>query len=766
MAESTVPLQRAWNSWDSEHPAEMQYLPLGLRITPCAYASSTNGFTRFTAGSEGVRLGPRTIDGSCIALDLAHAGTALSLNYHKPDPFTLCGSWEAHRTGEWGLRFWVLLVLRLAPPTGDGDLVDWHFDPESGAMTARSGATHIVIRGERPPLLATFHDSLDALQQEFETKGYFYLESRGSSGPVAVLRYNLEEMSRFRFVATLANDPVLAVRQAATQLEEPPPQPSRAEGGSVGTATGALDAIRDVIGWNSVWDSVNRRPYTTASRNWVTPKFGGFGIWLNDALYHALMAGLFDVQLARENLLSVLAGATPQGNLPCLVTGRDAWIDRSQPPIGAFITWLLYLRTGDRDLLTLAADSLLRNHEWWWRERDGNGDGLVEYGTSPLGSGLYRGTKLAAKDESSMDNSPVHDEAVLDAQSRTLDCADVGLNSLLALDGEMLARMMRVLGQVEIADRLESRSEVLRQRIQTELWDEERGVFANRLWSGKFVRSLAPTSFYPLLAGAATPEQVEKLLLLLKDERKFGGRWLLPSVTRDDPAFADNVYWRGRIWPPLNFLVYHGLRRYGFEDEAGVLADNACRLFMAEWAPHRRCAENYNADTGAVCDQPDTDPFYSWGALLPLMSLSETLDLNPWNGWEVTHHAEEGRVGPVLTPAGEAVVATEAGCLTLSIRGGWTLRTNLLGRIRHLRLEAQSVGLTLPPINEAGAPKWLELRRERGRTVALARIAGRPIDCEADGDVLRFRLPASDRAASFELLLDTDQEAAAPGAVR
>ncbi len=754
MSETTIPLRRAWNSWDSDHPAEMSYLPLGLRITPCAYAASTNAFTRFPAGDAGVRLGPRGIDGEVLRLDLEHAGTVLTLGYDKPDPFTLRGSWEARRLGEWGLRFWVVLVLRLAPPTAEGRLAEWRFDPETGVMTARSGPMEVIVRGERPPLLATFHESLEALRQEFEEKGYFYLDSRGEAGPVAALRYNLEEMPRFRFVATLANDRALALRTAALRLDETPkaPDPLPVQ---TGDAAGALDAIRDVIGWNTVWDAVNRRPYVTASRNWVAPKFGGFGVWLNDALYHALMAGLFDAELARENLRVALAGATPQGNLPCLLTGRDAWVDRSQPPIGAFIAWMLYRRTGARDLLELAYGPLLRNHDWWWRERDGNGDGLVEYGTSAVGAGLYRGTKLAAKDESSMDNSPVHDEAVLNPRTGTLDAADVGLNSLLALDGEMLARMARALGDAEAAERLDRRAGALRERIRTKLWDEERGVFANRLWSGRFVRSLAPTSFYPLLAGAASPEQAEALLRLLRDERKFGGPWLLPSVARDDPAFGDNVYWRGRIWPPLNFLVYCGLRRYGFEAEASAVAENGYRLFMGEWRAHRRCPENFNAVTGAACDQPDTDGFYGWGALLPLMSVAEAIDVNPWNGWEVTHGGKDGRVGPVMTPAGAAVATTEAGRFTLEIAGGWTLRTNLPGRFRRLRLERDSVRLILPPVPETAEPRWLELRRDGGGEVALARIGGRPVAPEIAGDALRFRLPSADDRMRFELFLSS-----------
>ena len=43
---------------------------------------------------------------------------------------------------------------------------------------------------------------------------------------------------------------------------------------------------------------------------------------------------------------------------------------------------------------------------------------------------------------------------------------------------------------------------------------------------------------------------------------EFWGEWVVPSSPRNDPAFKDQNYWRGRIWGPMNFLVYLGLRNY------------------------------------------------------------------------------------------------------------------------------------------------------------------------------------------------------------
>ena len=508
---------------------------------------------------------------------------------------------------------------------------------------------------------------------------------------------------------------------------------------------GALDAIRDVIGWNTVYDPVNRRPYTALSRNWSSAKFGGFGIWLDDVLYHAHLAGILDLGLAEENLRAVFAGRTEAGNLPCLLTGRDAWVDRSQPPIGAFVLWLLYRRWGERRLLEDAWETLLANHEWWWRERDGNGNGLLEYGTSPVGDGLYRGTALAARDESSMDNSPVHDEAVLVPESHTLDCEDVALNSLLVLDGEMLALAAAELGRQSEARRLESRARALAARIGEALWDPEREVFANRLWSGRFVSSIAPTSFYPLVAGAASPAQARRLLGWLQDPRRFGGRFVLPSVSRDDPTCQDNVYWRGRIWPPLNFMVYQGLRRYGFDAEASAVAGRSYEMFARPWREARHCAENYGAQDGAVTDQPDTDTFYGWGALMPAMAVAEVCDVSPWDGWSVTNSGEDVRMGPLRCPCGWARCEVRGGVLAVSVDDRPVLRTNARGRFRHMRVEEGSLSLELPaPGSASGEWPWLELPGVAVGEVTTARLhdaADDELEARAGTDGARIHLP-------------------------
>ena len=97
-----------------------------------------------------------------------------------------------------------------------------------------------------------------------------------------------------------------------------------------------------------------------------------------------------------------------------------------------------------------------------------------------------------------------------------------------------------------------------------ELWDEKTGIFRDKnLVTGEFSTHLAPTNFYPLLGKAATQQQAERMINEhFMNPEEFYGEWIMPSIARNDPGFPDNSYWRGRIWAPMNFLVYMGLRNY------------------------------------------------------------------------------------------------------------------------------------------------------------------------------------------------------------
>jgi neutral trehalase len=180
--------------------------------------------------------------------------------------------------------------------------------------------------------------------------------------------------------------------------------------------------------------------------------------------------------------------------------------------------------------------------------------------------------------------------------------------------------MAEVLGKSAEEKELRDRSARYRAKLGT-LWDESSGIFLNKdLHTGKFSSRLSPTNFYPLLAKAATPAQADIMIQKhLRNPQEFWGEWVIPSIARNDPAFGDQNYWRGRIWGPMNYLVYLGLRNYDVPEVRAEFAEKSYNLFVKEWAGNGHVHENYNAVTGIGDDVTSSDRFYHWGALLGLI---------------------------------------------------------------------------------------------------------------------------------------------------
>ncbi|MEJ2358175.1 MAG: trehalase family glycosidase [Deinococcales bacterium] len=759
------------NTWLSDTPATVLDAVSGLYVAPVAFSASAHASSRLD-DPERTRLGPRRLDGSHIELEFEHAGSTFRLCYAKPTPTLLRAELRPVQLGEWGLRTWLCLLVGFHPGIerpGERRLPRASAD---GTVTAEARERALALVPDTPPVFVTLHDSTEALEDDLTERGYYadaIALRKGdppAAAPVVALRFNMEATPVVRFVVAIGADvgralaraarPTLAEPTAAATAEAAP-EPS-AHGGSwlagdhqppPSDADEALDAIETVLGWNSILDSDNQRWYTAPTRSWVSRKFGGWFTWLDDTFFHAHLAAAVDPEAARRNLEVALSSATPEGNLACLVSPRTAWLDRSQSPVGALVLWSTYLRTGDRSTLARALPTLLSAFDWWLRERRDERTGLFAFGTSDYGHGAFQGTALAARDESFMDNSPMHDGVELDPATGRLRQLDVGLSSLVALEAELLSKVAAHLGDTVAAERLAVERRRIAAAIDTHLWHEEAGAYVNVAEDGTPSPRIGPTSFYPLLAGVPSAERAERTVKAqLLDERGFWGSNVLPTIRRDDPAFVDNVYWRGRIWPPTNYLVYLGLRRYRFAEAARAVADRSFAMFAAEWREHGHCHENYNAVTGEGHDSKDSDPFYGWGGLMPMMRLEEAIFPSPWEGLTVV--PERGpcargtlwrgrRVGLLqvggapagwrVTLDGRSVLEGDAACRLSGLEVGGT---GLEARVE----SARGVALTVPG-----------LRREQ--TLHAALPDGATLEDGSAG--VRLRVPAGRHALRLAL---------------
>jgi putative isomerase len=741
--------QDTWNTWDADWPASIVHLGSGAVLRVGAYSASANRFTDFP-WSAGYRLGTHHVDGSEIAVDLTHAGSTVRLEVAAAGDGSMTGQLTCADMAEWGLRFWLLLEFGTDGPGGPSARLvvppgaEYTEPPvallETGGMAAAFGTPD-------RPADARLTLERNVLGRIMESQSYYARPAAPEAGRFAVFRFSAADPV-VRFAAAVGPDAHAARDRLRRALAVPPAPPGDARGAE----PAAGSAIRDVLGWNTVWDPAGRQAYTASTRAWIARKFGGFGVWQIDGFLHAVLAAHIGAgRLAWDNVAAVLAGRTERGNLAALRAATTYWVDRSHPPVGAHSCWSVQAMTPDGDAVRHAAGVLARAFDWWFETRDGNGNGLLEYGSSPAGDGHFVHTRQAAMDESANDNSPVHDGARFDLATHTLDLEDVGLNSLLVHEGSLLARMLPEPDSGRIAARAAGLAEAVRSR----LWDERRGVFAGRLWSGEFTPSLSPTSFYPLLAGIATPAQAEVMVRgWLADPRRFGGPYPVAGTPHDDPAALDNVYWRGRVWPCFNYLVYLGLRRYRFDEEAAWLAERGLEIFRRGWS-QRRCYENFSQQTGDGGDSVDAEPFYTWGALLPMIADLEVISTDPWDGTCFGCAGADSRAATGYVAGVPYSAELGPGSTALSRDGVPLLSAGLRGRFRHLETGDGRLSLELPPaaagctVELAVTGPWPVVTLD-GTRVPDSRLG--PARRAGDGvDWLNVSLPGSPRPRRLEV---------------
>lgn len=388
------------------------------------------------------------------------------------------------------------------------------------------------------------------------------------------------------------------------------------------------------LAWNTVYDPVKHRVITPVTRTWCDG-WGGWVLFEWDSYFAAYMLSVDHPELAMANAIAITREITPEGFIPNFAAANGCKSrDRSEPPVGAWVCRELYRAHRARWFVEAVYPDLLTWNRWWWKARRNTGD-LLSWGSTPYEPvcGNYWETagvndRFGGSLESGLDNSPMYDDVPFDKERHLLQMLDVGLNGLYVADCEALADLADVLGRPGEGDELRRRAAVVREAMKSELWDEAFGLFLNkRTDTGEFSRRLSPTNFYAMLADAATPSQADRMVREhFYNPDEFWGEWVLPSIARNDPAYPEQAYWRGRVWGPMNFLVYIALRRAGMKQACRDLVVKSKALLLKGWLAHGHVCENYNAETGDTTVAPGKqggDSFYYWGGLLGTIALME-----------------------------------------------------------------------------------------------------------------------------------------------
>lgn len=406
---------------------------------------------------------------------------------------------------------------------------------------------------------------------------------------------------------------------------------------SYGKNSEIFNAMQTVLAWNTIFDPQNNRVISPVSRKWSLWN-RGYVIYLWDTYFAAYQAAaLGQKEIAYANAVEMTRANEGLQFVPNVEQANGFKSrDRSQPPVGSMCVREVYQKFEDKWFLELLYEDLLAWNNWWKENRDY--DGLLCYGSTKYepvvgAPGEYTdGDKVngwfGASMESGWDGATLYKNVPFDKERNILKMWDVALNSLYVMDCKALADIASVLGKENDKDKLTKRAESYRKNIQR-LWDEKTGYFRNRSWiDGEFSTVTSVNGFYPMIAKAATEDQVKKILSgYFNNPEEFYGKWIIPTMARSHYAFHDEeLYWDGKIWPPVNFLVYLGLKNYDIKEAHMArkdLVQKSRDLLLLDWNNRRYVRENYDPETGIGEIAEKSDSFYHWGGLLGLITLIE-----------------------------------------------------------------------------------------------------------------------------------------------
>ena len=289
--------------------------------------------------------------------------------------------------------------------------------------------------------------------------------------------------------------------------------------------------------------------------------------------------------------------------------GCDAWhrFDPSAtgPNVMPWTEWEYWLATGDRDRLSRVFIPLAAFHRW-----------MRAYRTWPDGTYWANGLSCG------MDNQPrmPADEDRAHYHGH-LSWIDTCFQQVFAAG--LLGRMAAILGRDGDAADFREEHARLSAFINKSMWDGSKAFYFDRRPDGGLTGVKTVGAYWGLAAGAVPADRVGPFTAHLANRAEFDRPHRVPTLAADHGDYhADGGYWLGAVWPPTNYMVMYGLRKYGMDPLAHEIALNHHDMVVRVFGKTGTVHENY-APESANPGNPAKADFVGWGGLGPTAVLFE-----------------------------------------------------------------------------------------------------------------------------------------------
>lgn len=424
-------------------------------------------------------------------------------------------------------------------------------------------------------------------------------------------------------VAAVSSLPLAALEWAGQNPSTAQPGPSRDQ---VAVLLKPLLRCSDPAVWQLVIDAYTdcvlgkiRRPDPPLAYSWIVPGGGYYAQWLWDTMFvldllsilpgqQETIRGVFQNYWDFQQRWNKEKPAFMHGMVANFMAPYDSPKERSgvewrtfpaysQAPLLAWGMERVYKRNHDIELLRAGVRPLEDFHEWYWRERDVTGCGLI-------GVGAYSGDPQHARYETydrevDLDNlkmTPHPGRAAGPENGAWYGDILIPANTAYLLLSELsLARMASVTGDSALSERRRIRYAKGVKAMRAHMWSRQQGCFlaVNR---DTLTQIETPTvgGFMPLMAHVPTVDQAAQMAVTL-GRPTWATPLPVPTVASTNPSYKSSEFWRGDVWPAANYQVTAGLAAYGHRAQAAHIAD----LTVAN-ALRAGISERYDSQSGAA----------------------------------------------------------------------------------------------------------------------------------------------------------------------
>jgi hypothetical protein len=287
----------------------------------------------------------------------------------------------------------------------------------------------------------------------------------------------------------------------------------------------------------------------------------------------------------------------------------------------AYAVWEIYRRCGDLDFVREVYDPMVRYYQYLISKRDPRDRHLVGV-INPDESGEDDSPRFDAALSVPPDISPsAHLRRRLELIDANKTCnfdaemcmkryfwvKDVPFNTFLIENIRILSHMASLLGNNDDVHFCELHADLIQHAMRDYMFED--GVFWPT-YGNEYERIRVATwaHFAPLFAGVYTQEEAERLVEEhLYNTKTFRSPHGIRTVSMEELSYRPDGFWRGPIWMAPNWVIFHGLTRYGFSREAADVRDMSASLIE-----RNGFREYFNPESGEGLGAHN----FTWGTLV------------------------------------------------------------------------------------------------------------------------------------------------------